>query len=321
MAAGLGVADTIVEGAGVSGTPNGGIVTVQGQAGNTPIPVDTEISAAAPIGDGLATPTAGLVGAVLMARNSGVTLDMLRELGDDTDGQAAGTVGRLLVNGRNFVWNGSGFDRSTGIGIAKATPGTNIGIPRNGQARLTTYAVRARLATRIYDLSHVFGAAGRFQYLTIFHGAASTKTVRIKAIDFQLTSVSAATHMEVDLSRLSGATTPATGNPAMTPQAAMSNAPAAEATVLCLPTTQGTEVSATSVFMSDGGLWGVIGAASVVNPPQEFFRKPIWPPQTFNMEYDDPVMRAGVAEGWAVVVDVSAACTINGTINIVFTEE
>ena len=88
-AQGLGMADTLVEGIGIAGTPNGGVLTVQGVVGGIAQPVsgsvsitgtvdvsdraarlvgivDTELPAAAALSDAFANPTAPAVGAMGM---------------------------------------------------------------------------------------------------------------------------------------------------------------------------------------------------------------------------------------------------------------
>jgi hypothetical protein len=68
-----------VEGVGVAGVPDGGVVSVQGVAGGIGQPVIVS-------------------GADFTGR-------------DDTDGQAPAATGRLIVAGREFVWNGATWDR------------------------------------------------------------------------------------------------------------------------------------------------------------------------------------------------------------------
>lgn len=334
-AQGLGMADTLVEGIGIAGTPNGGVLTVQGSS--------------APTGDGMPatgvsesglmlyspqtglwnrgrddTPAAepfagtGLIAAGINLYDPATGL-WSRARSSTADGQS--NLG-LFANNPMLINQFGAYDRARSTRDAVTNPGTNIGIPKVGNSRLTTYSLNARLAARLYDLIHVFGAAGRFQYLTLYHLATAVKTVRIKQVIAQMTLVSAAAHVTWDLSRLTAAVTPATFVRIFGPQAANSGAAAAEITVGAQPTVQGTEADATNVFASDNGVYGITGAGSVVNPPPQTPYRVLWPPAgSRDIELDDPLIRAGVAEGWAVICDVSVACTINATIQVVFTEE
>ena len=183
--------------------------------------------------------------------------------------------------------------------------------------KLATFSAFYRLAARPYALSNAFGAAGRKQYATIFHAAGATKTVKLRRVLVAVKSASVAAIIDTDLIRLTAATTPATGNPAITPTPANA-ADTVEATCLALPTTAGTE---SGLYNSQEWNLGVTAAGTVVNPP---------PPTAFvdllsfigrDQEMKHPTMRAGVAEGWAVTFDCSAAATILGYVMIEFTEE
>lgn len=371
MAAGQGVAESIVEGAGVAGSPNGGIVSVQGVSGGTGIPVtpgpfdagDAVTLATTPrvlpylfngttadrVRSITATDNVALTGILAVAPRyyNGAGWDVGRDangIGDGVNGQGMAAVGSYVYDGSLAQWNrlrgpgtAAGLTGPTGIVAAASilatttltdnarardltTAASPTGVAKVGPARLIDYGVVARLTTRPYYLSHVFGAAGRFQYLTLFHGAGALKTVRLISVVVYVASATAAAAVTVDLSRLTSATTPATGNPAVTPQAGSGASAAAELTALCLPTTQGTEASAASPFLSADYNLGVIGAVPTANPPPGYQRIQLWPP-TAGFTGDDPLIRAGNAEGWAIVVDVSAATTIAGRADVVVTEE
>lgn len=371
MAAGVGVAESIVEGAGLAGAPNGGVVSVQGVAGGTGIPVTPGPFDA---GDALATgttprealyiyntaanqwdrlkestadavPATGIVATEQHVFN-GATYDRAREApaGDSVAPTGIPMVAGMLFNPSLASWDrprtvptASGLTGNTGLLAAGqmlatsaltdnarardlTTAASATGVPKVGPARLNSYGVVARLTTRPYYLSHVFGAAGRFQYLTLFHGAGSTKQARLVELIVWLSTASAAANIAVDLSRITAATTPATGNPAVIPQAASTAAAAAELTALCLPTTQGTELSAANPFRSQDYRLGITGAVPVVDPPPPFQPIVLWPPAG-GFAADDPLLRAGVAEGWAIVVDVSVAATIAARVDAVVIEE
>lgn len=124
-----------VEGLGIAGTPNGGVLSVQGVGGGTALPISgavtvsgtvaatqsgawavdvNELAAAVAAADALANPTTAPVVAVVEGWN-GAQWDRLRALGDDTDGVAQGTLGRLLAVARNSLYTGaSTWDRQRG---------------------------------------------------------------------------------------------------------------------------------------------------------------------------------------------------------------
>ena len=187
--------------------------------------------------------------------------------------------------------------------------------------KLVTYRAVCRLAARPYALSNAFGAAGRKQYVTIFHGAGAAKNVTLRHVWVACESASAASITMADLVRLTNATTPATGNPAITPTPSNPGDAAAEATVLCLPTTAGTEGAVHSTHEWDLGL---TSSASTVNPPpglQWVDLLAVGPTNGPDFEGKNPIMRAANAEGWAIIFDCSAAATIKGYVVVEFTEQ
>lgn len=190
-----------------------------------------------------------------------------------------------------------------------------------------TYFAVYRLAARPYQLSNVFGAAGRKQFATIFHTVAATRLVRLRNVWVALRSASAAVDVMADLVRLTAATPPATGNPAITPRLMRSGIVpvgpgAAEATCLALPTTAGSE----GADIVSNAMWslGITGAGSAINPPPpvswiDLLALSFAESKPEHVEL--PVMYPGVAEGWAVTLDASAAATVTGLVVIRFTEE
>src|SRR4029077_3755358 len=168
---------------------------------------------------------------------------------------------------------------------------------------LSTYQAVFRLASRPYGLSKATGGAGRFQFATIYHTSAAVRDVHIRRVQVAVESSSAAAIVWADWVKLTSATTPATGNPAIPPPPISNLVGAAEVTCLALPTTGGTEGAVLEVVE-----WnlGVTGAASTVNPP---------PPLTYVDIYNhlnDPeaevaTIRKGFSEGYAVVIDANAS--------------
>ena len=186
--------------------------------------------------------------------------------------------------------------------------------------KTATYRVLYRTTTRAYGLSNAFGAAGRKQYATIYHTASSTKTVRIRWAAFALDTTTAAVGIVADLVRLTATTAPATGNPAITPPRSDTSDAAAEAACLALPTTAGSE-STTEFFGQAYWNAGITGSAPTTQPPPAVPWQDIYVASPGDDESKLPTMRAGVAEGFAVVVDVTAAATVRGYALIEFTEE
>lgn len=182
-----------------------------------------------------------------------------------------------------------------------------------------TYSAVYKLAdatTTGLALSIAFTANQYRQIATIFHPATATKRVTIKRVEFHF-ALTAATIINVELIRITSA--PATGNPTITPVAHIADHPAAETTCLALPGTAGTYAANTPLFDQEFNL----AAAAATNAPG--LHQPIHIFPASGMPADDdlfePVLRAGVAEGYAVALKSTAAVTIKGTARIIFTEE
>jgi hypothetical protein len=187
------------------------------------------------------------------------------------------------------------------------------------QQQQNTYHALVRLAARPYALSFTTVANTRKQFATIHHAATATKLVKLRRVLVALESVSVAGIYMFDLIRITSA--PATGNPAITPVAASPAAPAAEVTVLGLPTTAGTEAGSPVNTLEYNQ--GITGTAPVVNPPQ-----PVAWFELFSEDEQNPVgeqqsmlIRAGTLEGWAVTLDPSAAGVVKAFVKFVFTEQ
>lgn len=192
---------------------------------------------------------------------------------------------------------------------------------------LSTYRAVYRLAARPYALSNVFGGAGRKQFATIHHAATAKKWVRLRHVWVALESASAAGIIMADLIRLTDAAA-ATGNPAITPGKSIASDDAAESTCLALPTTPGTE--GTEPIATTEWNAGITAAGATTNPlPDLVWRdlleligmgNPIGM-SDYEAERRQPQIRPGVAEGWAVTFDASAALTAKGYVSIEFSEE
>ncbi len=174
-----------------------------------------------------------------------------------------------------------------------------------------------RLATRPYPLTKTPAANTRTQFATVYHVAAATKTVRIRKVSVWIESVGGAVVVMAELVGLSATTAPATGNPAITPFA-HGRAATAEAVCLALPTTPGVEAAGSPVASIEFNL-NTTGAASQANPPPPLTEVALFRSEGEGEEL--PTMRAGHAEGYAVVVDASAARAIDAYVRIEFSEE
>lgn len=231
-------------------------------------------------------------------------------IGIGTDGAASPVIAGTGVRG----WLRAIYDKTvTGLArawtLAKATDSVTSYDPLK-----KTYVATFKSTTRPYSLATTIGANARVQYATIFHTAGSTKTLKLRRVEIVLRDCSGTAMVFADVVRITSA--PVSGNPVITPSQNISNGTAAEATCLALPITAGTET------VAFGGVeieLGNTGGAPTTNPP------PV--PSVITLYADsahesEPLtMRAGVAEGFAVVLDSNAAVTIFAIIRMVFTEE
>jgi hypothetical protein len=184
------------------------------------------------------------------------------------------------------------------------------------------YTATFKLASRPWALSNAFGGAGSIQYATMYHTSSSTKNVIVRQILLYNQSSSAAANYMFEIRRLTSATTPATGNPAITPVAHSTLSPAAELTCLALPTTQGSESSTVSVWGTQELPMGVTGAAGTANPPLNQVPLVLYQDSGLYKREEEAgiVLVKGTAGGIAVVVDASAIATFKCTISAVFEE-
>jgi len=229
-----------------------------------------------------------------------------------TDGAASPVIAGTGVRG----WLRAIYDKTV-TGLARAwTLSKNTDNITVFAAEKNTYVATYKLTTRPYALSWPFTANTRRQFATIFHTSSATKTVRIRRVEVLIKSCSGTSTILADIVRLTAGTLPANGNPAITPSKDVSTAPTAEATCLALPATEGVEGVA---FGGTEFQLGNTGGAPTTNPPVTPTGMTLFSDTA--SEGQSLTMLAGVAEGFAVVLDNSAATTITAIVRIVFTEE
>lgn len=133
---------------GTAGVPSADVISVQGVAGGTAIPVsgsvsvsgtvpvsiagtvnvNTELAAASILSDNMGNPTTPLVGACVMGLNaSSGDYERVRTSGVAADGSAAHAFGCLDVQSHNYVSNGTTWDRMRG----DATFGVDVDVTRS----------------------------------------------------------------------------------------------------------------------------------------------------------------------------------------------
>jgi hypothetical protein len=160
------------------------------------------------------------------------------------------------------------------------------------------------------------------QIATIYHTATSTKRVQVKYVAVTLHSIGAvAGTIEFEIVTLSATTAPATGAPTITPAKNDQADAAAEAACLALPGTQGSVVNADQP-LGDPYIasQGISGAGSTASPPPSPSKAVLWDSRDAG-DGKDLIMRAGTAEGYAVIVRSNAASTVLAIATIFFTEE
>lgn len=185
-----------------------------------------------------------------------------------------------------------------------------------------TYGAGYRLAAATASVTYLgltFAVNTDKQLVTIHHLVGSTKTVRIKRISLWIHLAAAGT-FQFEARRLSATTAPATGNPAITPAAYDSSDGAAEATCLALPTTQGSE-TATDRPLTPNYTFNAASATAEVDGRIAGHELLMFDSRGGMGAGKDITLRAGVAEGLAVIGRCLTAASFNFTVFIEFTEE
>ncbi len=196
--------------------------------------------------------------------------------------------------------------------------GAQIVRPRRLRESYTAVCRLAEAAGRL-DQSFTQVANTNKQWATLHHTAGATKEVRLRQCVCYITAWSVATQGILELRQISAA--PATGNPAITPTPHRRGGTAAEAVVLYLPTTAGTEAGVNSPLGHRVFDYGIMGAVSTVNP------MPLVNPIVLydaSLEADEvlpPTLPVATLDGWAVMLRTVGAPVVRMTVVFKFTEE
>lgn len=188
--------------------------------------------------------------------------------------------------------------------------------------QVATYCANFRLAVATAAATHLSWtpvANTDKQLATIYHAAASTRTVRLRRVSVMAAFTNAAEY-QFELRRLSAATAPATGNPVITPAPADSSDPAAEATCLALPTTAGSEAAPDRPVSTTFSLNSGAGAAQTTTYGADGTELVLYDGWALT-ERKPLAIRAGVAEGFAIIGRATAVSVPALTAFIEFTEE
>lgn len=160
------------------------------------------------------------------------------------------------------------------------------------------------------------------QLATIYHAATATKNVRICRIALIIAAgPSVAEVLDFEVRALSATTAPATGNPAITPRGHNGASAAAEATCLALPTTAGSLVGANTGTVGVPVEWNAAIATATANPSGLDGQEVVLYEFKDGFEEEPLVMRAGIAEGFAVNGRATGTAAIRFFIAVRFTEE
>lgn len=187
---------------------------------------------------------------------------------------------------------------------------------------VATYAAAFRLAAATAGntaISFTFVANTDKQMATIYHAASSTRTVRLRYASVMVSAANPATYA-FEIRRLGAAAAPATGNPAVTPGSYDSSDPAAEATCLAFPTTPGTDATPNSP-LSTPATWLAGSGAGTTNPLGLAGAELVLHNSRDGVDRKPLTMRAGVAEGLAIIGRSTAAVALISTAFMEFTEE
>lgn len=173
-----------VEGTGIAGTPNGGVLTVQGpgagggivvsgtvaatQSGAWSVDavqsgawsVDTELPAAVALSDALANPTTPMVGSALLGWDStNSDWDRIRSVGDDVAFAAGGPFGRLPVRSTPYVWDSL-------FSVWRQWSADHNGVPWVAEKHVSSVITVAGGANAIATATLPAAGAGRYHYIT-----------------------------------------------------------------------------------------------------------------------------------------------------------
>lgn len=214
-----------------------------------------------------------------------------------------------------------------------ATAGTNndysglasdpYGVVWVRKRQLVTYSAAYRLGDATagqLGLTFTFVANTNKQLVTIYHTAASTKTIKLRKITLT-PSAGAAGVFDFEVRALSAAAAPTTGNPAITPRTHDPADGAAEATCLALPTTPGGLVGVDTGTVSEVFSWNAAAAAAQGSASGLAGQDIVLYEYKDGSEMKPLIMRAATAEGFAVSGRCSAAVALRFTVHILFTEE
>jgi hypothetical protein len=293
-------------------TDNGGSLTVDAPVG-TPLRVDPT---------GTTTQPVSLASAVTIGAGA-ATIGTVLNVGD-VDHDAVNTLKVVQTGGHASYPAAPTGVSADGDRVRQWQDRSGAQIIRKRPVAMYTAQYRlanATAGTRVFTTAALTANTNR-QIATIYHAATATKRVQVKFVSVNLTAnaVVAGT-IEFEIVTLSATTAPATGNPAITPGRHDQADAAAEATCLAQPTTAGSVVNADQPV---GDPWavnlGITGTGSVASPPPPATKAVLWDSRS-DGDGKDLIMRAGVAEGYAINIRSSAASQVGFTATIIFTEE
>lgn len=169
------------------------------------------------------------------------------------------------------------------------------------------------------SLAFTFAANTNKQLATIYHAGTALKRVAVRRVTLTL-STGAIGVFNFEIRALSATTAPASGNPAIVPAAFEPANDPAEATCLALPTTAGSLVAADSP-LSDAFEWNATTALGAADPDAAAGATIVLFDDTASAyERRSLIMRAGVAEGYAINGRCTAAVALRFSAFVEFTE-
>jgi hypothetical protein len=187
-----------------------------------------------------------------------------------------------------------------------------------------TYTAVFRLAETAARLDQTFTQVANTtkQWATLYRANTATKEMRLlKAWAYITSDTVAGVQGVVELRELTGATAPATGNPAITPKPHRVGGGASEGVALYLPTTQGTETAANGPLGHVPFDTGISGAVSTANPVPVLSPVVLYDASQEDDEALAPTVPIGTAGGWAIAVRTVGAPVLRMTFVMRFTEE